>query len=192
MSDNITIENKSILELLKQVDSAVAAVASRFPREFKCKKGCSDCCHAAFDISLAEGMLIQDHFKLLGRKTRRDVLKRAKRAEKRWHDALEAGEDISLLRISCPLLSPDDQCLLYEVRPVNCRTYGAPTEINGKGHVCSRSGFSPGKTYPTVRLHLIQERLLDISMEINPQIAHKRWPVASVLLGTLTENSGTA
>ncbi len=188
MSDVITAENQSILELLKQVDGAVAAVAAQFPREFKCKKGCSDCCHAAFDISLAEGMLLQEHFKLLGRKTRRDILKRARRAEKRWNSAIKEGEDLSRLRIACPLLSPDDQCLLYEVRPVNCRTYGAPTEIDGKGHVCSISGFKPGKTYPTVRLHLIQERLLEISKGIDPQAAHRRWPVASVLLGSMEES----
>lgn len=170
------------MELLNQVDNAVAAVATKYPQEFRCRKGCSDCCHAAFDISLAEAVLIAEHFRLLGRKTRREILKKAKRAQKRWNEAMSAREDLSLTRISCPLLSPDDQCLLYDVRPVNCRTYGAPTEINGKGHVCSVSGFKPGKTYPTVRLHLIQSRLLELSIAINPDIAQNRWPIATVLI----------
>ena len=112
-------------------------------------------------------------------------MKKAKQAEKRWKKALKAREDLSLIRITCPLLSPDDQCLLYDVRPVNCRTYGAPTEINGKGHVCSLSGFAPGRTYPTIRLHLIQDSLLKLSVDINAQIAINRWPIASILLGTL-------
>ena len=185
MPDTIPPQNPSILELMEQIDNAVSAVARQFPDEFRCRKGCSDCCHAAFDISLAESVLIMEHFHLLGRKTRRDILKRAEQAEKRWQQALNAGEDLSLIRIPCPLLSPDDQCLLYDVRPVNCRTYGAPTEIEGKGHVCALSGFASGRTYPTVRLHIIQKNLLELSMEINPQIAVNRWPVASVLLGTI-------
>jgi Fe-S-cluster containining protein len=182
MSDTKIPKKPSILELLEQIDSAVSAVAARFPDEFRCRKGCSDCCHAAFDISLAEAVLIMEHFNLLGRKTRRDILKRAKHAKRRWEDALNARENLSLIRIACPLLSPDDQCLLYDVRPVNCRTYGAPTEIEGKGHVCSLSGFASGRTYPTVRLHLIQNSLLELSLKINAQIAMNRWPIANVLL----------
>ena len=170
---------------MNQVDGAVSAVATQYPKEFRCRKGCSDCCHAAFDISLAEGVLILKHFHRLGRKTRREILKQAKRAEKKWQTALSQKKELALVRIACPLLSPDDQCLLYDVRPVNCRTYGAPTEINGKGHVCSHSGFAAGKTYPTVRLHLIQSRLLELSKEINPLIANQRWPIASILLGAL-------
>jgi len=172
---------------MEQIDNAVSAVEAQFPNEFRCKKGCSDCCHAAFDISLAESVLIMEHFQLLGRKTRRDILKKAKHAKRRWEDAINARKDLSVTRIACPLLSPDDQCLLYDVRPVNCRTYGAPTEIEGKGHVCSLSGFAHGRTYPTIRLHLIQESLLKLSLKINAQIAMNRWPIANVLLGTIDD-----
>lgn len=187
MPDTIQSKKQSILDLMEQIDSAVSAVARQFPDEFKCTKGCSDCCHAAFDISLAESVLIMEHFHLLGRKTRRDILKRAEHAKKRWQQALNAREDLSLIRIPCPLLSPDDQCLLYDVRPVNCRTYGAPTEIEGKGHVCALSGFASGRTYPTIRLHIIQNSLLELSLKINAQIAMNRWPIASVLLGNIDD-----
>jgi len=187
MSENMIPANKQLLELMKQVDSAVSAVAAKFSEEFKCHKGCSDCCYAAFDVSLAEGVLILEHFNRLGRKTRKQVIKKARQAQKQWEKAISQGADLALTRIPCPLLNLDDQCLMYEVRPVNCRTYGAPTEINGKGHVCALSGISAGKTYPTVRLHMIQARLLDISMQINPNIAERRWPISDILLGAIDD-----
>ena len=176
---------KVLLNLLSQVDSAVLQIALKYPDEFRCRKGCSDCCHAAFDISLAEAVLIRRHFLQLGRKTRRKALKTAQKALRAWNEALRAGQDISKLRITCPLLNMDEECLLYEVRPVNCRTYGVPTEIDGKGHVCTFSGFKPGIRYPTVRLHVIQEQLLKISMEIAPELANRRWPIAQVILSDM-------
>ena len=175
--------------LFTQVDNAVKRVAAQFPKEFKCKKGCSDCCNAAFDVSLAEGYLIKKRFAILGRKTRKQILKKAKKAQKIW-DANVKGdmEVISKLRIPCPLLSRDEECLLYEVRPVNCRTYGVPTEINGMGHVCSLSGFEPGKSYPTIRLQVIQQELLKISRKIDPKHAEKRQPISAILLDNSNSN----
>ncbi len=173
---------KELKRLFAQIDNAFKSVAMEYPKEFRCRKGCSDCCNAAFDISLAEAHLIRKKFRILGRKTRRQILKRAKTAQKAWQKAQEQNLDISTLRIPCPLLSRDEECLLYEIRPVNCRTYGVPTEINGKGHVCSLSAFEPGVKYPTIRLHIIQKELLRISQDIDPKLAEKRWPISSILL----------
>ncbi len=178
---------KDIKSLFKQIDNAVKTVAKKYPKEFKCKKGCSDCCNAAFDVSLAEAILLKKHFSRLGRKTRRNVLRKAEEAQKIWENNMVTGgiENISKIRIPCPLLSKDEECLLYEVRPVNCRTYGVPTEINGRGHVCAISGFVAGKSYPTIRLNIIQQELLRISRDINPAIAEKRWPISAILLGKI-------
>jgi len=65
---------------------------------------------------------------------------------------------------------------------VNCRTYGVPTEIDGKGQVCGLSRFQTGKTYPTVKLNQIQQVLLDLSRDVSTEMAGRRWPVASILL----------
>ncbi len=175
--------------LFTQIDNAVKSVAKQFPKEFKCRKGCSDCCNAAFDISLAEAYLLKRKFSILGRKTRKEILKKAKKAQKIWEANASSDMDaISKLRIPCPLLNSDEECFLYEVRPVNCRTYGVPTEINGSGHVCALSGFQAGRSYPTIRLNIIQQELLRISKAINPKLATKRWPISAVLLGDFTGN----
>ncbi len=177
---------KELRQLFYQIDNAVKTISSRFPEEFKCRKGCSDCCNAAFDISLAEARLLKKNFLILGRKTRKQILKRAKAAQKIWEETIvKRPENISTTRIPCPLLGKDEECLLYEVRPVNCRTYGVPTEINGSGHVCSFSGFQSGKSYPTIRLNIIQDELLKISRQVDPQLAEKRWPISAILLGEI-------
>ncbi len=177
---------KELKQLFTQIDNAVTTVAQRYPKEFKCKKGCSDCCNAAFDVSLAEAVLIKKYFSILGRKTRRQIIKKAEEAQRAWDKNLAKPiQDISKLRIPCPLLSRDEECLLYEVRPVNCRTYGVPTEINGHGHVCALSGFIAGQSYPTIRLNIIQQELLKISKQIDPKKAGKRWPISAILLGKI-------
>ncbi len=177
---------KELKALLIQIDNVMKDVAARFPKEVRCRKGCSDCCNAAFDISLAEAHLLRKNFLILGRKTRKQILKRAQKAQKIWDETVaKEPEKISMHRIPCPLLNKDEECLLYEVRPVNCRTYGVPTEINGTGHVCSLSGFLPGKSYPTIRLNVIQNELLRISQEVDPKLAGKRWPISAILLGEI-------
>ena len=174
---------KQLLQLYKQIDQSFKKVASSFPEEFKCKKGCCDCCYAAFDISLVEAVVIKNAFKNLGKKTKKYCLNRAKEAKNIWQEKiLKKGQDISKVKIPCPLLSRDNECLLYKLRPVNCRTYGVPTEIYGKGHACSLSGFKPGKSYPTIRLNIIQHELLKLSKEISKTNNQKRMTIADALL----------
>ncbi|MBP3730671.1 MAG: YkgJ family cysteine cluster protein [Mailhella sp.] len=75
---------------------------------------------------------------------------------------IEAGRE----RVRCPLLGLDDTCLLYEHRPITCRLYGVPTVIQGKAHVCGTCRFEKGRSYPTVALDRIQDRLADMSRRI--------------------------
>ncbi len=173
--------------LYDTIDSTAAQIASDFSREVKCKKGCSDCCHAAFDVSLIEAYYILNSFRGLPRKVRRQAMKNAGRAMKEWEQMVKEQLEISTTRIRCPLLDGNDTCIIYEARPVNCRTYGVPTEIKGEGHVCRLSGFKPGMSYPTIKLLSVQKELLAISEGINPQEGKKRWPVAAVLLSENTK-----
>ncbi len=174
---------KQLLQLYKQIDQTFKQVANNFPKEFKCKKGCCECCYAAFDISLIEAAAIKKAFSTLGKKTKKYCLNRAKEAKRLWQEKIiEEKLDISKVKIPCPLLSRDNECLLYKLRPVNCRTYGIPTEIYGKGHACSLSGFEPGRSYPTIRLHIIQHELLKLSMKISKVHYTKRITIADTLL----------
>ena len=168
--------------LAAQADTLFERVRDQFPAEVSCKAGCSDCCHAMFDLSLVEAMYINRKFgerftfgaersailEAAGEADRkatrlkRHYYQRAKQGASDEEIMREAGQD----RIRCPLLGPDDTCLMYEFRPITCRLYGVPAAIQGRGHVCGKCGFTPGSPYPTVQLDRIQDRLADMSRDI--------------------------
>lgn len=147
-----------------------------------CKEGCSDCCHALFDLSLVEAMYINRAFQqafdygpqrsaILTRAAETDRhltrLKRELFREEKSGKSPEAiMEEAARIKCRCPLLGDDDRCLLYQARPITCRLYGVPTAIAGQGHVCGFAAFEKGKQYPTVYLDKIQSRLEDLSREI--------------------------
>ena len=155
-----------------------------------CKPGCSDCCHAMFDLSLVEAMYLNARFiekydfgpersRILENagsvdrkltRMKRDYFRELRDA-KGSEDAMEhIMEEAAKARIRCPLLDSNDQCVLYDYRPITCRLYGIPTAIGGKGHVCGQSNFAAGASYPTVHLDKIQERLDRLSVEIRDRV----------------------
>ena len=179
--------------LVREVDAVFARVDQACPGCVKCKPGCSDCCHALFDLSLVEAMYLNHQFKIRygfgpersailasAAKTDRDltVLKRdyyrsarerGKLAvtEEQAHDVVQnVMEKAAHDRVRCPLLNDKDTCLLYDVRPITCRMYGIPSAIEGKAYVCGQSGFDLGKGYPTVKMDKIQDRLDEMSHDI--------------------------
>ena len=169
--------------LFQQVDQAFHAISKRHPREFSCKKGCADCCNAFFDVSYVEAVALHKGWGKLPRKVKREVLKQAKKAMRQL-ERMSGHEDPSRVRIRCPLLMKGNVCALYELRPVNCRTYGVPTNFQGKAHVCPVSGFRLGERYTTLNLGPIQERLLMLSMEAGAtRLGAARFTIADIILG---------
>lgn len=146
-----------------------------------CAPGCSDCCHAVFDLSLVEALYVNRAFKSAfafgpersaviaaaddaDRKAAR--IKRALYNASKEHGARHVLEDAARARVRCPLLDAEERCRLYEQRPVTCRLYGIPTVIGGESHVCGKTNFIKGRPYPTVDLAKIQDRLAAMSREI--------------------------
>lgn len=76
-------------------------------------------------------------------------------------------------RVRCPLLSDDDECDLYEKRPITCRVYGIPTSIGGKPYTCEKSAFKEGTAYPTVNLDKMNDRLFALSKELLEEIGSR-------------------
>ena len=169
--------------LFALADQAFAAVRQAHPDAIACRKGCADCCHAVFDVSLVEAANLLRHFQGLDHAEQEQIVIAAQEAKQAWERIMESRLDPAVARIRCPLLDAQGQCLCYEARPVNCRTYGIPTVINGKGHVCGFSGFEPGKSYPTVNLAALQQMLYDLSVQLaGAEKGARRWPIASVIL----------
>jgi Fe-S-cluster containining protein len=170
-------------KLFVAIDQAFEAVRQAHPEEIACGKGCADCCQAVFDVSLVEAVNLQTHLQRLDPTVLEAIAAAAQEARQAWEQIMAAGLDPSVARIRCPLLDDQGLCLCYEARPVNCRTYGIPTVIDGKGHVCGFSGFEPGKSYPTVNLASLQRILHNLSVHMaGEEKGASRWPIAAVIL----------
>jgi len=115
---------------------------------------------------------------------------------------LEAGkeeaeilQEMSELKVKCPLLNDQSKCDLYTHRPITCRLYGIPTSIAGEGHTCGLSGFLHGTAYPTVKLDIIQDKLFKISADLVAAIRSRYSKMGEMLvplsMALLTEYDDT-
>lgn len=176
--------------LVAEADTLFNRVREQHPECVTCTTGCSDCCHAVFDLSLVEAFYLNraflNHFAY--GPARSAILEDAAQADRhltkmkrdyfrQLRDAQGAPEAMSAImeeaakaRVRCPLLGRDETCSLYTFRPITCRLYGIPTAIGGKAHVCGKARFTKGAKYPTVYLDKIQDRLDQLSREIQETV----------------------
>ena len=135
---------------------ANAALLSQVP----CRAGCSHCCVGPFPITELDVSLLQEGLKSLPLDQRQGIEQRAReqvsaletayprlrqsRYLDRWPDT-----DIDRLvsdfqRDPCPALGGNSLCLLYDYRPLTCRSMGIPTEERGTvSGACAVQTFVP-------------------------------------------------
>ncbi len=158
-------------------DRAFQRMAKDYAQEIKCKRGCSDCCHAVFGLFFVEAFSLKVSFDALDRKERRKVFARCDKADRDLQRMQEihkssryegdnASDVLGKERLRCPLLSDQEECLLYSHRPITCRVYGIPTAIRGKARVCQKAGFKGGRSYPAFDLDQVQKELYLLSREV--------------------------
>jgi len=197
----MNIEMTSFFEkyevIVNQVEAAFQRVKNRYPEEVRCKPGCSDCCHALFDLTLVEGMYLNHQFnKTYSGSVRSRILEKAGKSDRQAYkikkEAYKMNKDgkddetvlkeIALKRIRCPLLNDEDMCDLYAFRPIACRCYGIPQAIGGKAHACGLSGFDPGKPYPSINRDIIHDQLAALSMALAQALKSKYTGLAEILV----------
>ncbi len=164
------------------VDALFKQISADHAQCVNCAEGCSDCCHAMFDLPLVEAMYINRKFTEtfgfgpersavieLADKADRQAFKFKRKIFKESQEGRDSNEIMSEAareRVRCPLLGDDNRCRMYEFRPLTCRIYGVPVNIGGTAHSCGKSGFKPGGAYPTVSLEAVNNRLMALSREI--------------------------
>lgn len=168
--------------IVSQVDQVFESVCNQFPECISCKKECSDCCHALFDLTLVEAIYINYKFMENISETKRAlILEEANKVDRKLYRlkrdsfrSIESGDktedqvlfELAAERSRCPLLNNENLCDLYKFRPITCRLYGIPTSIGGRGHTCGLSMFKEGQNYPTVNLDAIYLKLNDLSSKL--------------------------
>jgi len=100
-------------EVTAKVDAFFARVEARHGGDMQCHTGCSDCCHARLTVTGVEARAIERELASW------DAPRRA---------ALAANAEVAPAD-HCAALDPGGRCLIYTVRPVVCRSHGAPIRL---------------------------------------------------------------
>jgi len=184
--------------LAKLADETFDRVKKEHSDCIKCDSGCSDCCHALFDLSLIEAFYINHQFnQRFDGQEKKQLINRANsidrkiyKIKRQAHKDFESGKkkeidvlmDMSLKRARCPLLNLNDRCDLYDFRPITCRLYGIPIQIGDMSHTCNLSGFEEGAKYPSAKMDVIHQRLYAISLELAIAVRSKYSKIAEMLV----------
>ena len=98
-------------QLLGAVGRRAAHIEARQGAHMRCAAGCHACCAPGLSVSLVEALSLADHLA-----ARPEVARAALELE---------GEDPHR-GARCAFLSARGECVVYEARPLVCRTHGAP------------------------------------------------------------------
>ncbi len=163
--------------LVDKADKAFQKMEEDHAESMNCQLHCSDCCHAVFGLFLIEAAYMKEHFDRLEAEKIKEIFFRCneterglKRMEVKVQNHADDPEMQALImakeRIKCPLLGENQECDLYEHRPITCRVYGIPTKIHGKARVCGKTGFKQGESYPIFDLDGVYRELFVLSREL--------------------------
>jgi len=107
-------------ELAAKVDAFFARVEARHRGDLRCAAGCHDCCLTRLTVTGLEADAIAEGVAALPADRRAALAATARRPE-------VAGAP------RCAALADDGRCLIYEVRPLVCRSHGLPIRLERRG-----------------------------------------------------------
>jgi Fe-S-cluster containining protein len=136
----------SYKRILKEADAFFRGVAQTQPQNLQCGRGCSLCCYGLFEIGSGDIPVLAEGLTKMHPARRKMVIARAREiVETSAHPALRECSPIAKEKFfdrtastPCPNLSEAGECLIYEHRPLVCRTFGLPLRNGEKylGDVC--------------------------------------------------------
>lgn len=104
-------------EVQAKVDAFFERVAQRHGSDMQCATGCSDCCHVRLTVTGVEAAAIRAEL------ARWPAERRAQLVQNSHTGPADR----------CAALAPDGRCLIYAVRPITCRSHGAPIRMRPEG-----------------------------------------------------------
>ena len=137
-------------ELVQIVDAALADAALRAGARLVCRLGCTQCCHGAFTITELDALRLVAGIEVLHRENP-DLAAEIERRAQTWisthgpdfpgdpetgrlGDSDEDRERFAEFanEAACPALDPaTGRCDVYEWRPMTCRVFGPPIQMDG-------------------------------------------------------------
>ena len=137
----------SYRRILDHADEFFRSVMQSQPQNLQCGRGCSFCCYGLFEIGGADIPVLADGLEKLHPMRRRKIVRRAVEiiAQSR-HPNLRESTPVDknaffsrTATIACPNLNESGECMIYEHRPLVCRTFGVPIRDGDRylGDVCT-------------------------------------------------------
>jgi len=138
-----------VLRLHKKTDDFFSAVHARHLPRMQCGPGCASCCGRMPTVFPVEAWIMAELLREGPESAMRRALDVARRHE---HD-----DDLK----PCPMLNSREYCRIYSMRPIICRSHGAPIRVPGRSirsfDACPLNFPEPGQ-----RQMVSQEDILDI------------------------------
>ena len=132
--------------ILARADEHFANVMRAQPQNLQCGAGCSLCCYGLFEIGSGDVPVIAEGLEQLHPSRRAKIIRRAKEivessAHPNLRECSPEEKDAFFERTQstpCPNLDDAGLCMMYEHRPLVCRTFGLPLREGRKyvGDVC--------------------------------------------------------
>ena len=133
-------------KILERADEHFSSVMKSQPQNLQCGAGCSLCCYGLFEIGSGDVPVIAEGLANLPAARRKKVIQRAREiVDSSAHPNLrECSPDEKesffdrTQATPCPNLDEKGLCMMYEHRPLVCRTFGLPLRDGRKylGDVC--------------------------------------------------------
>jgi len=105
-----------VLDVYRQADKEVKGTVEKY--KTTCKKGCAFCCHIEVKTTITEAEIIMDRMEQQNEPFTEDELAMLERQSKLSSEEYSFNPDRA-----CVFLTDDNECSIYDIRPLACRTY---------------------------------------------------------------------
>ncbi|MEP7146447.1 MAG: YkgJ family cysteine cluster protein [bacterium] len=131
-----------------------------------CKKGCSQCCHQIFNITMVDANIIKSHMNSLTEEKVNLLKGKAKNYLENFYSNKKPEEEyFSIPNQPCPALTENGECEIYEARPIICQRFGVPVY----------DYKNPEKIYACVLNFKEGEEIIDPELIPNQTYIGKKW-----------------
>jgi Fe-S-cluster containining protein len=117
-------------KILERADAHFGSVMKSQPQNLQCGAGCSLCCYGLFEIGSGDVPVIAEGLEKMHPARRKMVIKRALEIEQiNLRECSPEEKEAYFDRTQstpCPNLDEKGLCMMYEHRPLVCRTFGLP------------------------------------------------------------------
>ena len=142
----VGLATMSYKNILNAADEFFRSVVDTQPQNLQCGRGCSLCCYGLFEIGAADIPILAEGLAQLHPMRRRKIVRRAREivASSKHPNLREcsSGEKEAFFdrtaATPCPNLNDGGECMIYQHRPLVCRTFGLPLRDGNRylGDVC--------------------------------------------------------